>query len=191
MTEYRKLLVAPFQLRERMQELIQREIEHQEAGRGGHLIFKMNSLVDRKMIRRLYQASRAGVRIDLIVRGMCSLRPGVPGISENIRVISIVGRFLEHSRIYWFGNGGEPEVYLGSADIMVRNLDHRVEVLFPVRDPGLIRYLREDLLAVQLADNVKARGMTADGEYHRVERAEDEAAVNAQAALLASRSGNG
>jgi len=187
-TSFRKLLVAPFQLRTRMRELIRREIEHQKAGRGGHLIFQMNSLVDRKMIQLLYEASCEGVRIDLIVRGICCLRPGVPGLSENIRVVSIVGRFLEHSRIYWFANGGESEVYLGSADIMPRNLDHRVEVIFPVQDRNLVDYLRDQVLNVLLADNVKARWMNADGKYERVDRGAEDEPVNSQERLIADRS---
>ena len=134
---YRSLLVAPGSMRERIEGLIEREIEHAKAGHGGQLIFKMNALVDDRLIRKLYQASQAGVQVDLIIRGICCLRPGLPGVSENIRVISIVGRFLEHSRIYYFGNGGEPEVYLGSADLMPRNLDRRVEIIFPVKDPGI------------------------------------------------------
>jgi polyphosphate kinase len=139
------------------------------------------------MIHLLYKASQAGVRVDLIVRGICCLRPGIPGVSENIRVISIVGRFLEHSRVYWFANGGKPEVYLGSADIMPRNLDHRVEVIFPVQDPALVEYLRKDVLEVQLSDNVKAREMDADGIYRKVDRVSDAKPVNAQAELMASR----
>ena len=138
-TAYRKLLVAPVTLRERMQAMIEREIEHQRSGRGGHLIMKMNALVDRKMIELLYQASQAGVKVDLLVRGICCLRPGVRGVSDNIRVISIVGRFLEHSRVFYFRNGGREEVYLGSADLMPRNLNRRVEVDFPVQDKNLIR----------------------------------------------------
>src|SRR4030042_6229813 len=126
--EYKKLLVAPINLRARMESLIQREIEHQQQGRQGHLIFKVNSLVDKGMIKHLYQASQAGVKVELFVRGICCLRPGIPDISENIRVISIVGRFLEHSRIYYFRNGGREEIYLGSADLMPRNIDRRVEV---------------------------------------------------------------
>jgi polyphosphate kinase len=172
-----------------MRKLIQREVEHQREGRGGHLIFQMNSLVDKKMIRALYEASQAGVRVDLIVRGICCLRPGVPGLSENIRVVSIVGRFLEHSRIYWFANGGESEVYLGSADIMPRNLDHRVEVIFPVQDRGLVEYLRAEVLEVLLADNVKGRRMRPDGSYARIERSDDDEAVAAQERLMASRAG--
>ncbi len=134
---YRSLLVAPGSIRERIEGLIEREIEHAKAGRPGRLIFKMNSLVDERLIRKLYQSSQAGVQTDMIIRGICCLRPGLPGVSENIRVTSIVGRFLEHSRIYYFGNGGAPEVYLGSADLMPRNLDRRVEIVFPVKDQKL------------------------------------------------------
>ena len=118
--------------------MIEREIEHQRSGRGGHLIMKMNALVDRKMIELLYQASQAGVKVDLLVRGICCLRPGVRRVSDHIRVISIVGRFLEHSRVFYFRNGGREEVYLGSADLMPRNLNRRVEVDFPVQDKSLI-----------------------------------------------------
>ena len=187
-TDYRKLLVAPFHLREKIEGLIRREIEHQRAGRKGHVIFKMNALVDRRMIQLLYEASCAGVQVDLLVRGICCLRPGVPGLSENIRVTSIVGRFLEHSRIYCFSDGGECKIYLGSADLMPRNLDHRVEVLFPVSDPDLVRYLRDEVLELQLRDNVKSRRMQSDGSYARVDRAGDEAAVDSQAQLLGLRS---
>ncbi len=144
--EYRKLLVAPINLRERLNALIQREIDLHKKDGGGHLIFKMNALVDPPIIQTLYRASQAGVKVDLLVRGICCLRPGMPGVSENIRVISIVGRFLEHSRIYYFRNGGQDEVYLGSADLMPRNINRRVEVLFPVQNPTMIQYLRDDLL---------------------------------------------
>ena len=144
--DYKKLLVGPINLRERFEALLEREIEHQRAGRGGHLIFKMNSLIDRKMIAILYRASQAGVKIDLLVRGMCSLRPGIPGVSDNIKVTSIVGRFLEHSRIYWFRNGGDEQVLVGSADLMPRNLNRRVEILFPVEDPAIVRRLRDEIL---------------------------------------------
>ena len=139
------------------------------------------------MIRLLYNASQAGLRVDLIVRGMCCLRPGVPGLSENIRVISIVGRFLEHSRIYYFRNGGNEQIYLGSADLMPRNLDRRVEVLFPVENPKLIRQLRDQVLAVYLADNVKAREMQADGTYVRVKPHEGVASVDSQSWLTCRR----
>jgi len=166
--EYKKLLVAPINLRARMESLIQREIEHQQQGRQGHLIFKVNSLVDKGMIKHLYQASQAGVKVDLYVRGICCLRPGIPDISENIRVISIVGRFLEHSRLFYFRNGGQDEIYLGSADLMPRNIDRRVEVLFPVQDSSIIQHLRDEVLSTYQRDNVKAREMLANGTYVRV-----------------------
>jgi polyphosphate kinase len=181
---YRKLLVAPIDLRARMESLIRREIAHQRAGGRGHLIFKVNAIVDRPMIKLLYQAAQAGVQVDLLVRGMCCLRPGMPGLSENIRVTSIVGRFLEHSRIYYFRNGGQEEVYLGSADLMTRNLDRRVEVLFPVQDERLIRHLRDDVLVTYLDDRAKARCLRADGSYERRSPAPGAAEVNSQAALL-------
>lgn len=139
------------------------------------------------MIRRLYRASQAGVAIDLLVRGMCSLRPGIPGVSENIRVVSIVGRFLEHSRVFSFRNGGDEEVYLGSADLMPRNLNARVEVLFPVTDPRLVSVVREEILGTYLADTVKARVMNADGTYSRIARDADTPALNAQSWFLSER----
>jgi polyphosphate kinase len=184
--EYRKLLVAPTNLRERLERLIKREIEHQRQGERGHLIFKMNALVDKRMIRLLYEASQAGVQVDLLVRGICCLRPGIRGVSENIRVISIVGRFLEHSRIYYFrnaGNGNE-EIYLGSADLMPRNLNRRVEVMFPVGDAKLIRHLRDDVLATYLADVAKARYMQPDGSYLRDANRTAEGAMNSQQRLI-------
>lgn len=185
--EYRKLLVAPINLRERMTALIDREIEHQRNGEQGHLIFKMNSLVDKRMIKALYNASMAGVKIDLIVRGMCGLRPGLEGISENIRVISVVGRFLEHSRIYYFRNAGQEEILLGSADLMPRNINNRVEVLFPVADPDVIRYLRDDVLAEYMKDNVKTRVMHPDGSYERIKRTAKQDPVNIQVRLFEIR----
>jgi len=185
--DYRKLLVAPVNLRERMTTLIEREVEHQQNGEQGHLIFKMNSLVDKRMIKNLYKASMAGVRIDLIVRGMCSLRPGIKGVSENIRVLSVVGRYLEHSRIYYFRNGGEEEILLGSADLMPRNINNRVEVLFPVEDADFIRYLRDDVLAEYQNDNVKARLMGPDGTYQRIERKDGETPLNIQVKLFDMR----
>ena len=160
-TEYRKLLVAPVNLRQGIADRIEREIAHAEAGREAHLIFKMNSLVDKPMIRKLYRASQAGVKIELNVRGMCCLRPGVPGVSENITEQSIVGRFLEHSRIYWFRNGGDEEVMLGSADLMPRNLNRRVEIIFPVQDKGIMRRIRDEILPTYLADNMKTRVLAA------------------------------
>ncbi len=184
--ELRKLLVAPINLRGRVLALIAREEEHQRAGRSGHLVFKMNALVDAEMILALVRAARAGVRVDLLVRGVCCLRPGIPGVTDGITVTSVVGRFLEHSRIFWFRNGGDEEVYLGSADLMPRNLDRRVEVLFPVRDPELLRYLRRDVLETYLTDNVRARRMRPDGGYDRLRPREGEPAVDSQAALLAA-----
>ena len=182
--DYKRLLVAPVNLRDRMEGLIRREIEHQKAGRRGCLIFKMNSLVDRRMIRLLYEASQAGVEIDLIVRGICALRPGVPGVSSNIRVRSIVGRFLEHSRIYYFRNGGDDELYLGSADLMKRNIDHRVEVVFPVQRKELVHSLLDTVLTPYLADNVKARLMQPDGSYERAGRLPDVAPLSSQELLI-------
>jgi polyphosphate kinase len=182
---YRSLLVAPGSMRERVEDLIEREIAHAQDGRGGRLILKMNALVDDRLIRSLYRASQAGVQCDLIVRGICCLRPGLPGVSDNIRVISIVGRFLEHSRIYWFGNAGQPEVYLGSADLMPRNLDRRVETLFPVNDREIRSYIREAILAVELANNVRARELHPDGTYTIRRPLPGEDAIESQHWLLA------
>lgn len=182
--DYRKLLVAPINLRQRFRGLIEREIEHQKAGRPAHLIFKLNALQDREMIELLYQASQAGVRCDLLVRGICCLRPQVPGISDHIRVTSIVGRFLEHSRLFYFKNGGAEEVYLGSADLMTRNIDRRVETITPVEDRRLVRMLRQEILATYLADNTQARVMQPDGSYVRLTPQRGEKSVHAQAWLL-------
>ena len=185
--DYGKLAVAPINLRETVERLIDREIAHHQAGRRGHIIMKMNALVDRRIIRRLYRASQAGVTIDLLVRGMCSLRPGIPGVSETIRVISIVGRFLEHSRVFFFRNGGDEEVFLGSADLMPRNLNGRVEVMFPVSDPRLVTVVREEILGAYLFDTVKARIMNPDGTYSRVGRDSEAPALNAQSWFLSER----
>lgn len=163
-SSYRKLLVAPITLRERMVEMIDREIAQMKKSGSGRIVAKMNSLVDFKMIQALYRASQAGVKIDLIVRGICSLRPGVEGLSENINVISIIGRFLEHSRIYYFQNGGEEEMYIGSADWMTRNLSRRVEAVTPVEDPKLISDLNE-ILGIMLSDNRLAWELQPDGRY--------------------------
>src|SRR5215469_8646828 len=181
--EPHELLVAPVNLRQRLEELILREIAHQEKGERGHLIFKMNALEDPQMIRLLYQASQAGVKVDLLIRGLCCLRPQVPGFSENIRVTSIVGRFLEHSRTYYFRNGGTEEIYLGSADLMRRNLSHRVEILFPVHNPELIRRLKE-ILDVQLADEKKAHHLQSDGHYIRSKKAAEPDAIDSQLQFL-------
>jgi polyphosphate kinase len=161
---YRKLLVSPVNTRESFDRLIDREIEHVRSGKTGRIVVKMNALVDPKTIEHLYRASQAGVSIDLIIRGMCCLRPGIPDVSENIRVISIIGRFLEHSRIYYFQNGGDAKVFIGSADWMKRNLDRRVEVITPIEDPEISSDLQE-ILGIMLSDNRQAWDMQADGRY--------------------------
>jgi polyphosphate kinase len=181
---YTDLLVAPVSLRSGMRALIEREVEHAKAGRPARLIFKNNAITDPAMIRCLYAASQAGVTIDLMTRGVCCLRPGVPGVSETISVRSIVGRFLEHSRIYYFENGGNAEVYIGSADLMERNLDRRVEVLCPIRDPDLRHHLRHVVLDAVLRDTDRASALQPDGEYVRVGPEEGQAPVNSQIVLL-------
>ncbi|PSR17195.1 polyphosphate kinase 1 [filamentous cyanobacterium CCP3] len=177
---YRKLLVAPLTLRDRMEALIRREIDHAQSGGQGKVVAKMNSLVDARIIQLLYEASQAGVEIDLVVRGICCLRPGMPGVSENIRVISVIGQFLEHSRIFCFHNRGQPEYYIGSADWMTRNLDRRVEAVVPIEDPRLIEELQM-ILDVMLADNRQAWEMAADGTFiqRRPKEGEDERGTHA------------
>ncbi len=177
---FKKIAVAPISLREKGLALIERETEHAKKGLPARIIAKLNRLADPDIVRALYAASEAGVEIDLIVRGICTLRPGIPGLSENIRVRSVVGQLLEHSRVYYFENGGEPEVYTGSSDWMPRNLDRRVEVITPVEDPDIRRYLRDEFLAVYLHDNVKARQMMPDGSYRRIESDPDDPSVNSQ-----------
>ncbi len=177
-TDYRKLMVAPVDMREKLNTLFDREIEHQRAGRPAHIIAKFNRLADLQIIEKLYEVSKAGVQVDLIVRGICMLRPGIPGLSENVRVRSVVGRFLEHSRVFWFSNGGDDEVYIGSADWMARNLKHRIEVVAPVTDPKSKRYLRDVLLDAYLSDNTKARELQADGSYGLIDKGAE--AFNAQ-----------
>jgi polyphosphate kinase len=164
-SDYECLQVAPVNLRKTMVKLIQREMAHAKAGRPARIIAKINSLTDVEIIRALYAASRAGVSIDLIVRGVCMIRPGLPGISDNIRVRSIVGRFLEHSRIFYFANNGKEEVFIGSADWMHRNLSRRVEVIVPIKAERLKRYLTDTILAGYLKDNVNARELRNDGSY--------------------------
>jgi len=187
--EYRKLIVAPEGMRDALIRRIEREIRgHKEDG-GGHIAFKMNSLVDKRCIKALYKASRAGVRVDLQVRGICCLRPEVPGVSENITVTSVVGRFLEHARMYYFRNGGEDELLIGSADLMPRNLDGRVETLFPIEHPELLVALRDDILMRLTRDNKKARRLRADGTYDRVRPEPGEKSVNAQKRLLGGGGG--
>ncbi len=160
--DFRRLLVAPLTMRSRLADLIRRETK---LGERGHLIFKTNALEDKETIKLLYEASRAGVKVELIVRGLCCLRPGVPGVSENITVRSIVGRFLEHSRIYYFGNDGDEEIYSGSADLMPRNLDRRVELLFPILNQKVVRYLKDVVIDKYLADTRKVRFAKSDGTY--------------------------
>jgi polyphosphate kinase len=166
-SRYDPLVVAPINLVERCLELIEREAEHARHGRPARIIAKMNGLLDKTIIAALYRASQAGVGIDLIVRGMCALRPGVRGVSDRIRVRSVVGRLLEHSRIFFFANGGQEEIYVGSADWMPRNLYERVEALFPVQDPVLHHRLRGEILEAYLADDLKARVLRSDGTYVR------------------------
>lgn len=166
--EFRNLLVAPVSLRGRMLELIRREAENARAGKPAGIIAKMNSITDVDMTQALYEAAQAGVSIDLIIRGICVLRPGVEGLSENIRVRSIVGRFLEHSRVFYFENGGNEEIYIGSADWMQRNLDRRVETVAPVLAPKLKRYLKEELLVAYLRDTAKSRILKSDGSHERI-----------------------
>jgi polyphosphate kinase len=175
--DYRPLLVAPLTMAESFLGLIRREQEHAQAGRPAHIVAKMNALLEPSVIEALYQASQAGVEIDLIVRGLSILRPGVKGLSERIRVRSIVGRFLEHSRIYHFANGGASEIYLGSADWMPRNLFERCEVAFPVRDPVAMARILDEILPAYLADTVKARLQQPDGNYLRVNKVLKDAPV--------------
>jgi polyphosphate kinase len=180
----RKLLVAPFELHDRMAALIQREAANARRGLPARIVAKMNALVDRETIEALYDASQAGVQIDLIVRGICCLRPGVKGVSENITVRSIVDRFLEHSRIFYFENACQPEIFVGSADWMPRNFYRRIEVVFPIDDGNLRERVASELLGLPLADNVKARVMQSDGSYHRAPLKPDDAAHRSQAEFV-------
>ena len=187
--DYQKLLVAPVNLREGLEKLILREIEHAKNKRKARLIFKANALVDKRMIQLLYEASQSGVKVDLLIRGICSLVPGVKDVSENIRVISVLGRYLEHSRIYYFHNDGDEEIYLGSADLMPRNLNHRVEVVFPVERPEHIRYLRDNVLETYLKDNLSARIMQPDSSYKRLHPSDKEKGLEIQNWLMQNPSG--
>lgn len=172
-TTYRKLLVAPVNLREGILQRIRREISlHRKDGKG-RIIWKLNALVDPEVVEGLYAASQAGVKVDLVVRGVCCLRPGIKGLSENVRVCSVVGRFLEHSRVYYFRNGGTPDVLIGSADAMRRNLDRRIEVLAPVEDPRLIEHIRDRILEVAMRDNVRGWDLLPDGSYVRRKATDD------------------
>lgn len=182
--QWRKLVVAPSRMQAFMLEKIDQETRFQRAGKEGRIIAKINGLLEPAVIQALYRASQAGVRIDLICRGICALRPGLPGVSENIRVISIVDRFLEHSRIFYFGNGGDPQVYVGSADWMDRNLSRRVEVVWPIEQPDLKQRLIREVLATSLADNTKARELLPDGTYRRLTATAEQMRVRSQEKFL-------
>jgi Polyphosphate kinase len=179
--------VAPVTLRNGIIDRIDREIAGQSECGPGHIIFKMNALVDPICIAALYRASQAGVKVELQVRGICCLRPGIPGISENITVSSIVGRFLEHARIYYFNNRGSDEVFLGSADLMPRNLDRRVEVLYPVENPSLRMAIVSTILPVQLNDTVKLHVLKRDGTYEHRKYSDEQPSLNAQNWLVDHR----
>lgn len=181
---YRSIWTAPGNLRERFLAGIEREIEAHARTGNGRLVFKVNALVDRTVIRALYKASRAGVKIDLIVRGACCLLPGVPGWSDNIRVISLVGRYLEHSRVYYFGNGGEDTLYLGSADLMERNLDRRVEVVFPIDDREWAAEIRDEILPAYFKDTVNAWELSPQGTYHRLQPRDGQEPFDVQTWLM-------
>jgi polyphosphate kinase len=181
---YHALLVAPTGLRASFLALVEREMQHARDGRPARIIIKNNAVADQPTIKALYRASQAGVSIDMIVRGVCCLRPGIPGISDRIAVRAIVGRFLEHSRVYYFQNGGEAEVYFGSADLMERNLDRRVEVLCPVTDPALIHHLRDTVLESLLNDTHRAWALRTDGSYEPCRPPEGVEPLNAQQYLL-------
>ncbi len=184
-SRFKTLSLSPVNMRERIIALIDREIKQSTAQKPGRIIAKMNALIDEPTIRALYRASQAGVSVDLIVRGICCLRPGIPGVSENIHVRSILDRFLEHSRLYYFHNGGDPVIYSGSADWMPRNFKKRAEILYPINDRKLKTRIVSEILMTYLSDNVKARIMQSDGSYRRVERDPTETAVRSQSVLIA------
>ena len=179
-------IVAPINLRQRCMELIDREIHFALQGEPAHMIAKMNSLLDKEIIAKLYEASRAGVKIELIVRGICVIIPGIPGVSDNITVRSLVGRFLEHSRVFWFANGGREELYIGSADWMPRNLNDRVELMIPVKDPDICRRLK-NMIDLELADNQKAHIMQSDGSWRKFIAPENKVAAQARFQKLAEQ----
>lgn len=185
--QYKHLLVSPVTLKPALIDMIRAEAESHRVNGNGYIAFKANGLVDSDIIAELYRASIAGVRIDLNIRGLCCLRPGVPGISDNIRVTSIVDRFLEHARIYYFNNNGDPKMYMGSSDLMPRNLIARVETLFPVLDPKMLRTVRDMMLKVHLSDNVKAMELRPDGTYEPVKRLNNEAPFRSQQVLIDNR----
>ncbi len=182
--QWRKLIVAPSRMQAFMIEKIAQEAANQRGGKQGRIIAKINGLLEPAIVQALYRASQAGVRIDIVCRGICALRPGIPGVSENVRVISVIDRFLEHSRVYYFHNSGDPEVYIGSADWMDRNLSRRVEVVFPIEQPDLKQRLIAEVLATTLADNVKARELLPSGAYRRVERPANQPPLRSQERFL-------
>jgi len=185
--DYNRLVVAPATLRTEVIKRIDREIEAHKLTKDGYIAIKLNGLVDKGIIQALYRASIAGVKIELNVRGLCALRPGIKGVSENITVTSIIGRFLEHARIYYFRNGGDDNVLIGSADMMPRNIKRRIEVLLVVPDPKLKEIIIEDMLNVHLKDNVKARRLLSDGTYERITPAPEEERLNSQTWLIDNR----
>ncbi|HZG73326.1 MAG TPA: polyphosphate kinase 1, partial [Chondromyces sp.] len=180
--DYGHLIVSPFDIRDKFIELIEQEMSYEKKSGNGYIIAKMNSLTDKKLIMKLYEASNAGVKVDLIVRGVCCLRPRIKDVSENIRVRSIVGTFLEHTRIYYFHHNGEQKVFLSSADLMTRNMENRVEILFPILDNRIKRRIHQSV-EIMLADNMKAREQDASGRYHYVERKDGEIEINSQQLL--------
>jgi polyphosphate kinase len=188
---YAKLQVAPGGIREQLIERINREIVRQQQHGDGYLIFKMNSMVDKACIQALYRASQAGVKIHLFIRGMCGLRPGMPGLSETITVTSHVGRFLEHSRCFYFQNGGNDELFIGSADLMTRNLDRRVEILFPIENPKLRKFIVETVLTPYLKDNTQGRRLESDGTYTRMKPAPDDPPFHVQDWFVSQWKGKG
>jgi len=181
---YRGIWVAPGGLRQQLLSAIDREVAAHRRHGNGRLVFKVNALVDRLLVRALYRASRAGVKIELIVRGACCLRPGVAGWSENIRVVSVIGCFLEHSRVYYFRNGGEDQVYLGSADLMERNLDRRVEAVFPIEDQGWAAEIRDEIIPAYWRDTTNAWELESDGTYRRIEPAPGESPFDVHSWLI-------
>ncbi len=186
---YAKLLIAPGGIRDELISRINREVARHQQHNDGHLIFKMNSLVDKACIQALYQASQAGVKIDLLIRGMCGIRPGIPGLSETITVTSHVGRFLEHSRCYYFHHGGANELFIGSADLMARNLDRRVEILFPIENPKLSNFILDSILTPYLKDNTQGRRLNADGSYTRITPAQHSSPFHVQNWFIAQGKG--
>jgi len=164
----KRLLHAPFTLHAKMMEHIEQEAKNAKEGKPAHIIARMNSLTEKNLIQALYRASQAGVKVELIVRGICCLRPGIPGVSENIRVRSVIGRFLEHTRAFWFENGGDSQIYCSSADWMDRNMFFRVETCFPITDPDLAKRVKHDALQIYLSDNRQSWVLQSDGSYRQI-----------------------